>query len=68
MKYIWIIILILVYLMWLWASLTDIIYSVKNNKKGERIGAIDDLTIVFIAMHIVILFVVSVVNFIFSYI
>lgn len=56
MKYIWIIMLIIVYIIWFIASLKDLIKTAKKIKIKYIFDSLEEYTVVFIALHLALLF------------
>lgn len=56
MKYIWIIMLAIVYIIWLIASLTDFIKTARHIRIKYILDSLEEYTIVFIFLHLALLF------------
>lgn len=64
MKYIWIVMLIIIYIIWFIASLKDFIKTAKQIKIKYIFDSLEEYTTVFIILHLALLFVYSLAVFI----
>lgn len=56
MKYIWIVMLIILYMIWFIASLKDFIKTAKRIKIKHILDSLEEYTVVFILVHLALLF------------
>ena len=56
MKYIWIVILIIIYIIWFIASLKDFLKTARQFKAKYILDSIEDYTAAFIFVHLALLF------------
>lgn len=59
MKYIWIVMLIIIDIIWLIASVVDFIETVRRFRLKYIFEALEEYTVGFIVLHLLVLFVIS---------
>ncbi len=59
MKYVWIVMLIIIYIIWFIASLIDFIKTARQFNIKYILGALEEYTVGFIVLHLLVLFGIS---------